>query len=49
MEVLIKCITVIGLGIIDLWAAIPAGTALKLPSEPPAQSSQLVLYKWFAM
>lgn len=30
MEVLIKFITVTGLGIIELWAAIPAGTALKL-------------------
>ncbi|MCK9220962.1 MAG: small multi-drug export protein [Bacteroidales bacterium] len=30
MEVLIKFITVMGLGIIELWAAIPAGTALKL-------------------
>ncbi|NBJ15224.1 MAG: small multi-drug export protein [Dehalobacter sp. 4CP] len=30
MEVLIKFITIMGLGIIELWAAIPAGTALKL-------------------
>lgn len=30
MEILIKFITVTGLGIIELWAAIPAGTALKL-------------------
>ena len=30
MELLIKFITVTGLGIIELWAAIPAGTALKL-------------------
>ena len=30
MEVLIKFITVAGLGILELWAAIPAGTALKL-------------------
>lgn len=30
MEVLIKFITVAGLGILELWVAIPAGTALKL-------------------
>ena len=30
MELVAKFITVIGLGIIELWAAIPAGTALKL-------------------
>lgn len=30
MEILAKFITVTGLGIIELWAAIPAGTALKL-------------------
>lgn len=30
MELLIKFITVTGLGIIELWAAIPVGTALKL-------------------
>lgn len=30
MELLIKLITVTGLGIIELWAAIPMGTALKL-------------------
>lgn len=30
MEVLIKFITVTGLGIIELWVAIPAGTALKI-------------------
>lgn len=30
MDVLIKFITVTGLGILELWAAIPAGTALKL-------------------
>lgn len=30
MEFLIKFITVIGIGILELWAAIPAGTALKL-------------------
>jgi len=30
MELLIKFITVTGLGILELWAAIPAGTALKL-------------------
>lgn len=30
MDVLIKFITVMGLGIIELWAAIPAGTALEL-------------------
>ena len=30
MELLIKFITVTGLGIIELWAAIPTGTALKL-------------------
>ncbi len=30
MELFIKLITVAGLGIIELWAAIPMGTALKL-------------------
>ena len=30
MELVAKFITVTGLGIIELWAAIPAGTALKL-------------------
>jgi hypothetical protein len=30
VEVLIKFITVAGLGILELWVAIPAGTALKL-------------------
>lgn len=30
MEVLIKSLTVTGLGILELWVAIPAGTALKL-------------------
>ena len=30
MELVVKFITVLGLGIIELWAAIPAGTALKL-------------------
>jgi len=30
LELVIKFITVTGLGIIELWAAIPAGTALKL-------------------
>ena len=30
MELFIKLITVTGLGIIELWAAIPMGTALKL-------------------
>lgn len=30
MEVLFKFLTVTGLGIIELWAAIPAGTALQL-------------------
>ncbi len=30
MELLVKVITVIGLGIIELWAAIPLGTALNL-------------------
>ncbi|MFZ3131059.1 MAG: small multi-drug export protein [Desulfosporosinus sp.] len=30
MELVIKLITVAGLGIIELWAAIPLGTALKL-------------------
>lgn len=30
MEVLIKFITVIGLGIVELWVAIPAGIALNL-------------------
>lgn len=30
MELVVKFITVTGLGIIELWAAIPAGTALKL-------------------
>ena len=30
MELVIKFITVTGLGIIELWAAIPFGTALKL-------------------
>lgn len=30
MEVLIKFITVTGLGILELWVAIPAGTALEL-------------------
>ena len=30
MEVLIKFITVASLGILELWVAIPAGTALKL-------------------
>jgi hypothetical protein len=30
METLIKFLTVTGLGVIELWAAIPAGTALKL-------------------
>lgn len=30
MELFLKLITVIGLGIIELWAAIPMGTALKL-------------------
>jgi len=30
MEVLIKFITVIGLGVIELWVAIPTGTALSL-------------------
>ena len=31
MELVIKFITVTGLGILELWAAIPAGTALNLP------------------
>jgi uncharacterized membrane protein len=31
MELMIKFITFTGLGILELWAAIPAGTALKLP------------------
>ena len=30
MELIVKFITVLGLGIIELWAAIPAGTALNL-------------------
>lgn len=30
MELVVKFVTVTGLGIIELWAAIPAGTALKL-------------------
>lgn len=30
MELVIKFITVTGLGIIELWAAIPLGTALKI-------------------
>ena len=30
MELVLKFVTVAGLGIIELWAAIPAGTALKL-------------------
>ena len=30
MEHVVKFVTVTGLGIIELWAAIPAGTALKL-------------------
>lgn len=30
MELLIKFITVLGLGIIELWVAIPAGIAIKL-------------------
>jgi len=30
VEVLIKFVTVAGLGILELWVAIPAGTALKL-------------------
>lgn len=31
MELAAKFISVTGLGILELWAAIPAGTALKLP------------------
>ena len=30
MEILLKFITVTGLGVLELWVAIPAGTALKL-------------------
>ena len=30
MEIAAKFITIMGLGFIELWAAIPAGTALKL-------------------
>ena len=30
MEIIVKFITVLALGIIELWAAIPAGTALNL-------------------
>jgi membrane protein DedA with SNARE-associated domain len=31
MELAIKLLTVIGLGVFELWAAIPAGFALQLP------------------
>jgi membrane protein DedA with SNARE-associated domain len=31
LELIAKFISVTGLGILELWAAIPAGTALKLP------------------
>lgn len=31
MELIAKFISVTGLGILELWAAIPAGTALRLP------------------
>lgn len=31
MDILVKFFIVAGLGVIELWVAIPAGTALKLP------------------
>lgn len=31
MELLVKLLTVFGLGAVELWAAIPAGFAMKLP------------------